>query len=65
MENWFNVECGTATKLWDLQSAVEMCDRRLATDFCEEMKLFKNLAPLCNNAQNMVENFHLFVKLYF
>lgn len=57
MEQWFHVDSGTPIKLWDLQSVVELCDRRLATDYCTEMKLFKNLAPLCNNAQNTVNLF--------
>lgn len=54
MEKWFHVKPNTAAKLWDLQEVVELCDRRLSHDYCAEMKLFKNLIPLCNNAQSMV-----------
>ncbi|KAI6190143.1 hypothetical protein M3Y97_00084900 [Aphelenchoides bicaudatus] len=52
MEKWFHAESGTPIKLWNLQSVVELCDRRLSSDYCTEMRLFRNLTPLCNSAQN-------------
>lgn len=54
MEKWSHVESRGQSKLWDLPGVVEMCDRRLANDYCTEMKIFKNLIPLCNSAQNTV-----------
>ncbi|KAI6223667.1 Leucine-rich repeat-containing protein 9 [Aphelenchoides fujianensis] len=51
MEAWSHAECPSGG-LWKLRALVEMCDRRLTVDYCRSLRLFKDILPLCNNAQN-------------
>ncbi|KAI6223088.1 hypothetical protein M3Y99_01465900 [Aphelenchoides fujianensis] len=51
MEAWSHAECPSGG-LWNLRALVEMCDRRLTVDYCRSLRLFKDILPLCNNAQN-------------
>ncbi|KAI6237281.1 Leucine-rich repeat-containing protein [Aphelenchoides besseyi] len=53
MNTWLHAECPPAG-LWNLRALVELCDRRLCANYCTSLRLYKDIMPFCNNAQNTV-----------
>ncbi|KAI6186361.1 Leucine-rich repeat-containing protein [Aphelenchoides besseyi] len=51
VNTWLHAECPPAG-LWNLRALVELCDRRLCAKYCTSLRLYKDIMPFCNNAQN-------------
>lgn len=58
MERWWCVECRCAGSssggFWPLGALVELVDKRQKSDYAADVKLFRDLMPLCNGSQKLV-----------